>query len=66
MSGDRRRLMKKVLVLSRERDDGRRPVRFLELLMEKEEALGREGVEVCFPPDAHSTLRKGVYTWVKV
>ena len=66
VSGERRRLMKKVLVLSRERDGGKRPVRFLEPLMGKEVALGREGVEVCFPPDAHSTLRKGVYTWVKV
>ena len=32
-------LMKKVLVLSRERDGGKRPVRFLELLMEKMVAL---------------------------
>ena len=33
---------------------------------EKEVALGQEGVEVYFSPDAHSTLRKRVYTWVKV
>ena len=66
VSGERRRFMMKVLVLSRERDGGKRPVRFLELLMGKEVALGREGVEVCFAPDACSTLREGVYTWEKV
>ena len=32
----------------------------------KEVAPGREGVEVCFVPDARSTLRVEVYTWEKV
>ena len=41
---------KRILVRSWERDGAKRPVRFLELLMEKMVALGQ----------------KGVYTWVKV
>ena len=32
----------------------------------KEVAPGREGVEVCFVPDARSTLRVEVYIWEKV
>ena len=44
----------------------KKPVRFLELLMGKKVAPGREGEEVCFAPDARSTPREGVYTWEKV
>ena len=66
MSEERRRLIKKVLVLPGDATVERKSVRFLELLTGKEVALGREGEEVCFAPDAPSTLQEGVYTWGKV